>query len=233
MDEKQTTLGLQTQPGDSSVKDPKGNKGVGTTFSFIRKPDNLTFITTVTLSVVFAIWGIVGDAPMSRLFSALMALLGLLVTLLWMSHQTAGRINQTICQLRDEISDPAIGKLLHRFDEFDREIRTSLMTAGEIWLLSRTGQGWWKNYRDEIGRALSGNGKSRFLFLRPDSEAFKVAALSAKEEWDDTDDCHFHRDKASKFHTMLCTNQAAKLRSEGYNTLPRLDSINYQSKQEK
>jgi hypothetical protein len=211
MNEKQMTLNLKTQPDGSPTKDPKGNKALDTTLGFLKKPDNLTFVTTVTLSMVFAIWGIVGDAPMSKLFSALMALLALFVTLLWMSHQTASHISQTICQLRDEISDPAIGKVLHRFDEFDGEIRVSLKTADEIWLLSRTGQGWWKNYEDEIGRALNGNGNSRFLFLHPDSEAFKLAAVSAKEEWQSKDVWHFHRENANGFYAMLCANHATKL----------------------
>jgi hypothetical protein len=56
MDEKQTTSRLQKQPDGSPAKDLKGNKGLDTTFGFLRKPDNLTFITTVILSVVLAIW---------------------------------------------------------------------------------------------------------------------------------------------------------------------------------
>ncbi|QQS47251.1 MAG: hypothetical protein IPM66_00815 [Acidobacteriota bacterium] len=190
------------------------------TFEFLKNPENMTFVITVVLSTLFAALGIIGLAQISWLISAILAVLSLLVALLWTSHRTANHIDETISELRKEIKEPAISNFIHRFDEFKNDIQNSLKTADEIWLLSRTGQGWWHNFGHEIKRPLSGNGKNRFLFLKPNSEAFKMAAHSTEPEWANFEDFYYQREKATRFFTMLSKDFAEKLELKVMTLIP-------------
>jgi len=95
-----------------------------------------------------------------------------------------------------------VEKVLRPFNSISPEIRKSLDGAASVWLLTRSGSGWWHDFdRIEALAEEPSDSRSRFLVLNPASEAFR----SHQHDWetwafDPKDDFKAY---ASKVETFL------------------------------
>ena len=81
--------------------------------------------------------------------------------------------------------------ILKPFSEVRDEIKRRLINADHVWLLCKTGLGYWKDFGDELDNLFKKKAKkNRLLVLNTQSEAF----LSTRHEWKS-----WHLDKDQKF----------------------------------
>ena len=85
-----------------------------------------------------------------------------------------------VCFGIEKILDEALsnGSLLEEvlipFRKISRELRDNIRCGRNIWLCSRSGLGFWRDFGDALDPLFKKNGKSRALWLDPDSSAFET-----------------------------------------------------------
>jgi hypothetical protein len=169
-----------------------------------KKPDNAPAIVAIVVSVAFAFIApflsfIKTDQKIVFLCSGILLALSGVTKLLLSTH------NVIRC-LQERLEHPDIDENIRPFNDFHEEILERIEHADEIWLLSRTGRGWWKYYFEEFFER-SGNNiiPLRFLFIDPDSPAVTMIKEGSVPEWEDPN-CYSLENSMRNFLDMLKRN---------------------------
>lgn len=130
------------------------------------------------IALLIAILGFFKVVSVEVVTSAVLLVLSSIVPLLIILHSSI-RIFQK------QLKSPNIGDILKPFHEMQDEIRSNIHADSEIWLLSRTGQGWCKNFKEELIISLNStnSNKARFLLLDPNNGALKMIEKSGLKPW--------------------------------------------------
>ena len=89
-------------------------------------------------------------------------------------------------KIKDAFVEVQLSRVFKPFDEYSKDIKSSLATAEKVWLLSRTGRGWFKDYRQgrEMKAILSKDSDNRLIFLNPSNGALKMhCEVSTDAPW--------------------------------------------------
>ena len=90
-------------------------------------------------------------------------------------------------------------QVLRPFSTVSDDIKNDLESASHIWLLSRTGMGWWRDFNDQILKLTTKKG-TRFLLLDPGSPAFEMGKHFWKPgPWSPTTNFYNYREAAESF----------------------------------
>jgi hypothetical protein len=124
-----------------------------------------------------------------------------------------GELKQAFIELiesMNRVPDEGTGRI--PFGAIKEQMRTKLQNACSFSLLTRTGQGWWRDFEDEFEKILKlYPGDSRVLLLNPDCDAFSVSTASwqpfrdrPQEKWSEyRDNAKQHIAKLSKKRLQL------------------------------
>ncbi len=149
-------------------------------WKLIMKPKNIPFGITFLIALAVTILGFMGIVGVNWINSAILLVLISIAYQLLSSHIVMDK-------LKDRLDYPLVTKILKSYDELKDEIRIRLKDADEIWLLTRTGTGWFRDkaFGKEIRKVIKKGKDSRLLFLnpKPDEGALKMHADSSKLEW--------------------------------------------------
>lgn len=179
----------------------------------IKKPENIPYVIIILIASFVAILGLIGVVEVQTLTAAVLLVLVSIAWLLIILHSS-------IREFQKQWKSPNIGEILKPFQEMEGEIRSKIGTADEIWLLSRTGRGWWNNFNDEFKKVP----KARFLFLDPDNAALEMVVKSALEPWDNFEynpnALWAMKDQAIRFLNYLKSNTGDKIDLKVIDHLP-------------
>lgn len=112
--------------------------------------------------------------------------------------------NDVINHLVDKMESPVVDDILRPLSAYRNDIKNCIDGAEEIWLLSKTGRGWWRSYLKalhEDGRDI----KYRLMFVAPDSPAVDMIKISAIQVWDDPN-TYLLKESMEHFLNMLKSN---------------------------
>ena len=148
-------------------------------WEFIKKPEIIPYDITILIAVLVAALGFLKIVEVEILIAAVLIVLASIASLLIISHKV-------MIQFQDQADNPNISKILLTFGKLEKDVHLDISAADEIWLLSRTGRGWWKNFEDDFKNGL--NRKNiRFLFLDPNNAALEMVVKSDLEPWNKFD----------------------------------------------
>jgi len=148
---------------------------------FFMEPGNIPYLITILIALAVAVlpFFLKEDIEIKILMSAVLLVLSAITgSLLFLQN--------VLKRFENRLDDPTIGEVLQPFHELEGEIRSSIKNADEIWLLSRTGQGWWNNFNNEFMGSLNrnnGRNKAKFLFLDPNNGALEMIVKSGLPQW--------------------------------------------------
>lgn len=140
----------------------------------IKRGVNLDIYITVIVSVVIAILGVTGIANNAVLFSAVLATLALLSTSLLVNRKDNDGIRDALAQIK-----PARSKaddffdLEHELDELIQNIRS----ARRVYIWGTTFTTHIPLFKDFIKQGLQSGLEIKFLLVKPESSAIKMAAF--------------------------------------------------------
>jgi len=140
--------------------------------------ENPIYVIIILIAFLVAILGLLRVVLVEVLIAAVLIVLSSIVSLLFILHSS-------IRKFQKQLKSPTIGDILKPFHEMEGEIRLNIHTDSEIWLLSRTGQGWCNNFKEELINSLNStnNNKARFLLLDPNNGALKMIEKSGLKPW--------------------------------------------------
>jgi len=168
--------------------------------AFLKKPENLTYVFFITLSIIIAIFDIFGMVDLEIVTTTILVVLSALLALMMITNQNMSRMQG---KLQESVDD-----FFQSFDELSDELKDAMKSAEEIWLLSRTGRGWWKNYRYEIENILTRKRQNRFLFINPQNGALKMVERTSRSEWSPTSNFSAYRSHVEGFLNWLSENNS-------------------------
>ena len=144
-------------------------------YDFISKPANWPFLFTLLTALTVGILSLSNQVSFEFVAGLILIVLSLISWFLL-------TFNNSIIKLHDRVDSTKISDLFYSFGNLEAELHTVIREADEIWLLSRTGRGWWKRFKEEF---LSKKNCVNFLFLDPRNCALEMALKSSKVEWED------------------------------------------------
>lgn len=161
-------------------------------WGFIKKPQNLLAFLPflIALGIVFlqiiSVFELETNDLVYVIITALVTIGFLLLALHYTLQelQNQFQLEQSKIQYKlDQLEHPNISKVIQTFGDLEKDIRSDISAADEIWLLSRTGRGWWTNFNEQFTNG-SNKKKMCFLFLDPDGAALQMVVNSDLEPWD-------------------------------------------------
>ena len=188
-------------------------------WEYLKQKEVLPFVILIILAISIDVLGIFADSmDVKILVQTILLVFASTIALLLMLHKTISQMHHI------QIEAGCIDKFFKPENDLRDEIIKCIRTSSEIWLLSRTGQGWWRNYKDIFLDLFKKEGENRFLFIDPGNGALKMILNSAKEEWewnlDIKSDFDIYQKKISLFLSWLCTNFKKSLEVKTIDYLP-------------
>lgn len=160
-------------------------------------PEDAGLVLIILIAVIIALLGLFTDIISSKLIASVnISILSATAGLLLVAYRT-------MVQLKESVEPPKLSKVFKKYNKLDDEIENSLKSAQEIFLLTRTTLGWWRDYGEELEALLRKKGENRLLLLDPKGEAYKMAQGTSKIDW--TDNYIEHLQK-------LCEKEALELK---------------------
>lgn len=186
-------------------------------WEFIKKPQNMfaLFVFLIILGLVFLQIISVFEFGSEKLVYVIITVLGIIGLLLLALHyalhefQNQFQLEQSLIQSKlDQLEHPNLCKVLQTFGDLEEDIKSDITAADEIWLLSRTGRGWWTKFYDQFTNGPNEK-KMCFLFLDPNGAALQMVVNSDLEPWEenyDPNNLEAEKEKSKRLLYNLRTN---------------------------
>lgn len=144
---------------------------------FVIQPHNVFYISTIAVGIIVGILSIFQDIRFNITIGVVLLALSSTTSLLLSNSQKMGEMKE-FCS-----SKQSIGNIFYNLEDLEDEIRTNINAAEEIWLLTRTGQGWMKSdrFKNELDKVFKN--KCKLLVLDPENGALKMVKMSIKMDW--------------------------------------------------
>jgi len=146
---------------------------------FVQEPDNIFYLFAILLALTIAVLDLLNVVNIELVVTMVLVVLSAVIALMLKTHRS-------LLQMQTELQNP-VNQLFQSFSEVREELTSAMKTSDEIWLLSRTGRGWWRNYRSELENIIQKGGENRFLFVDPTNGALKMVEKTSRSEWEPTD----------------------------------------------
>ena len=166
--------------------------------NFLKSPENLTYVFFILLSIVIALLDLFSIVDLEIVTTTILVVLSALMALMM-------NTNRSVFQMQSKLQE-SVDDFFQSFSEMSDELIDAMKSAEEIWLLSRTGTGWWKNYRRELEGIIARKGKNRLLFLNPQNGALKMVEKTSRTEWDPLSNFAEYRNRVETFLNWLSSN---------------------------
>jgi hypothetical protein len=138
----------------------------------IKRLENLFYIFNIFILIIITILNVFKFVSVEVLISTVSYVLSSTILLLVILHNS-------VRKFQEQWKSPGIGDIFKRFRTMEDEIRLNINNADEIWLLSRTGGGWFNNFDQELNGVINNNNNNnnhttRLLLLDPDNGALRM-----------------------------------------------------------
>lgn len=173
---------------------------------YLRRPENAAYLVMLFISVVISLLGFFTDIFKENrnivyLCSATLMVLSGITFITLITHNV-------ITQIKERLGSPGIDETIHSFGHFHDEIQKNILNAEEIWLISRTGRGWWTHYFKERFENKDKDLSAKFLFVDSDSPAVDMIKAGSDPDWvisndNNIRDDNYLRNDMKKFYRML------------------------------
>ena len=152
----------------------------------LKQPQNLSIIITVLILLCLVVLRIIPGIEISDgiAISAILLALSTIAAYLIIAHIAVLKFDSVLTNLKGRINHPCAGEVFSLFNSVEKELKVRFRESEEIWFLTRTAQGWLRNYKEELKNLFDKN-NIQLIVVDPDNKcACEMVASSSVDEWD-------------------------------------------------
>lgn len=139
----------------------------------IRQGKNIELYVTILGSAVIVILGLFNVVDIEIIATAILAILSLVAFSLLTDRATTKEIENTLEEVKGRMERPRLKDVLFSWRERVPELRSRLTQAREVWVVTRSGLNFWREFSSELLEVADRGGLVRILLLDPDGSAFE------------------------------------------------------------
>jgi hypothetical protein len=144
-------------------------------WEFIFQPEVIFYVIAIIAGIAIAILSIIPGLGSQIVLATILLVLSFMIPLLLSNCKKMSEIESNILvQQGNRI-------VLQPFRRWRDEIRININDAQEIWILSKTGRGWWRDYLEEKIESSNQMNRFRLIFLDPNGDALGILEKNRKE----------------------------------------------------
>lgn len=176
---------------------------------------NFDIILTIGGAGTVALLGFLSIVEPEIVSSAILTILTLIAISLLLNRKKDSYLHQKMDDIINRLLNPSAAQKFKPYKKYMDEIDQKISQAKEVWILSRTCGGYWKNYKDEFKKLLDNNSNNsciKMMTVHPDNGAVKM--ITNYSEWENQDRPDSLKDSINAFIKDIKTKFPLELKSK-------------------
>jgi len=140
----------------------------------IRQGKNVELYVTIIGSVIVVALGLFNAVDIEIVLTAILAILSLVAFGLLTDRTTTRQIENSLEEVIKRMGRPGLNDVFFSWQDRVPELRSCLAQSREVWIVTRSGLNFWREFSNELLEVANRGGVVHILLLDPDGMAFET-----------------------------------------------------------